>query len=175
MINSYYEILHNSVFSRTINDVVIVNELNGFVESRLAELVNLDTKKTEKEVFEPSEVKMLKGLINKVSVTQPKTVQEISQQVQLEQPKVEVPQTVPSLITSDNMDPIVKAALEEEQKLQEQKQENPVKPKYGQVIPPNYQRASPTDNNAYAMQQASAAQKRYDKQVQTRQGDRTIG
>lgn len=156
VVNTYNALLKQDYFSGLIDNETVVSELTEFVENRLSQLINLNTEK--KEAFEPNEVRILKNLLKKVDSVPQKTVQvqvtNAETQVVVERPKELVPPV--ATFNQDNVDPLVKEFV------QEHKIEEESKPrKHKLVVPEGYQRPTVADINAYAMNQASAAEQKF--------------
>jgi hypothetical protein len=166
LINAYNQLLNDNVLYGVIKNKTALNEITEFVEERLGTLINFG--KTT-ETFEATEVKMLKNLLKKVGEGPQKVAPQPTNQTNLIEiqneankttaelsPKPLVQEFVSPLVTTqDNLDPIVKEALE----AQAQAQEFVQLPRKHKTVDrsPTQKVASSEDINAYARSQAAAA------------------
>lgn len=163
LINEYNRVLTDGSLNSVSNNKLIVQEITNFIETRLGSLLNVETK----DGFDNSEIRMLKGLLKKVDA--PKVDSNVF--VPLEKSHTaSVAYSKPVEVTLSSVaygtiDPIVKEALEEEAKVQitqpvqeHSQEQQPFK--YKPVLrSPTQVVSSAQDVNAYAIGQASAAQR----------------
>lgn len=168
LINCYNQILSDNTFEQFLTNETVISELTEFVEERLGSLVNIG----KTETFDSVEVRMLKNLLKKVGEPPTKTVNntnfekqvpqlvtpEIVKSLSQQNFEVQAPtqiQNVPLATTQDNLDPIVKEALQaqEQELVQLPRKHKTVDRSPTQVI------TTPDDINNYARAQAAAANK----------------
>jgi hypothetical protein len=149
-----------------LTNETVISELTEVVEERLGSLVNIG----KTETFDSVEVKMLKNLLKKVGEpparkdtidTNVSVFRSVQETPPVQSPNVtqvsvtnqEQTSVVPLATTQDNLDPIVKEAL------QAQEQELVQLPRKHKTVDrsPTQKITTPEDINSYARSQASAA------------------
>ena len=176
LINSYNQLLSDGTLETVIKNKTVLLELTDFVEERLGSLINFGKKP---ETFDSIEVKMLKNLLKKVGET-PTRKDTVDMNVSVFRPMTEnltqalsqqnfttVTATqgqTPVVTTQDNLDPIVKEAL------QSQEQELAQLPRIHKTVDrsPTQKIATPEDYNSYARSMASRANQTKDGVVDVR-------
>lgn len=175
LINEFNAILNEERLSEFTDNKLVQEELTNFIEERLTQLINFETKK---ESFEPNEVKLLKTLLKKVSdtsnransstpdvpptmIVSPFTHETVNVTVQSGKSENNVSIPVNSLVNQETMDPLVKEFVAEQVKPDDSSDVTVQKHK-PVLRSPTQQVGSVHDVNSYAMGQAAAASKKFD-------------